>query len=214
MRAMVVTVGVLGWEPIRARYGPQIATLVVIAGVVVVTSPILLPVALVTTGAARLVTGYRERLHRKERAVRDVAVFARGLFVAVNAGLSLHAALTLASDGLDTQVVSEVRTLARVARRDGLALALAEASGTCSRLFLVLARAQTTGASIGEAVGGFVEEQREAHRLKVTEAARRLPVKLTVPLALLILPGFVVLTVGPSVLESARRLLGPVIPVP
>ena len=214
MRAIVVTIAVLGWEPIRSRYGRRVATVVALAGVLFVASPVLLFIVLLAIGASQLVAGYRRQRDRREQAVRDVAVFARGLFVAVNAGLSLHAAMTLASDGLNAQVSSEVQMLARRARRDGMALALAEADGTCSRLFLLLARAQTTGASIGDAIGGFVEEQREAHRLKVTEAARRLPVKLTVPLALLILPGFVVLTVGPSVLESARRLLGPVIPVP
>ena len=37
-------------------------------------------------------------------------------------------------------------------------------------------------------------------------AARRLPVRLLVPVALLMLPGFVVLTAGPALLGAAERL--------
>ncbi|MDH5422326.1 MAG: type II secretion system F family protein, partial [Acidimicrobiia bacterium] len=154
----------------------------------------------------------RRRVDRQ--ADRDVAVLARGMYVAVSAGLSVTAALSVATIGLSTAIDDEVRTLIRAARRDGMALALAEAPGRCGKLFGLLARAQGTGASVADAIAGYVDEQRESHRLEVTEAARRLPIKLTVPLALLILPGFVVLTVGPSVLESARRLLGPVFPIP
>jgi hypothetical protein len=38
------------------------------------------------------------------------------------------------------------------------------------------------------------------------ERARRLPVRLLLPLALLILPGFVLLAVGPAVLQGLARL--------
>ena len=50
---------------------------------------------------------------------------------------------------------------------------------------------------------------REAQAEQTTarlEAARRLPVRLMLPLALLILPGFVVLAVGPALLEALDRL--------
>lgn len=214
MTAALALLAVFGWEPLRVRFGIRHAVGLGAALGLMAVSPVVLGlVALGGFGGIAVNRAVRSRRDRL-RADHDVAVFARGLFVAVNAGLSLSSAFSMASVGLCDAVAADVRSLLRAARRDGMALALSEAEGPCSRLFGVLARSQTTGASIGDAIAGFVEEQREARRLKVTEAARRLPVKLTVPLALLILPGFVVVTVGPSVLESGRRLLGPVFPLP
>ncbi len=102
----------------------------------------------------------------------------------------------------------------RQARRSGLARALGGCSGRGARFYLLLARAQTTGASIAGAVASFVDERRQEDRARSLEAARKLPVKLTIPLALLILPGFVALTVGPSVLTTVRSIFGPVVPLP
>jgi tight adherence protein C len=99
-----------------------------------------------------------------------------------------------------------------MARRRGLATALTEANGPTSRLFGVLARAQVTGSSAMDAVASYVEEDRRQRRVQAREAAQRLPVKLTVPLALLILPGFVLLTIGPTVIATFDRLLGPLVP--
>lgn len=212
--SVVVVAGVLSWEWLIRRFGTALTLVGVVGVVLLAMSPVALGVVLVPVGAWRIASQVSERRRLDRRAEQDVAVFARGLFVAVSAGLSLTAALAVAAEGLSVAVTDEVVGLVRASRMDGMALALAEADGRCSRLFGLLARAHTTGASVADAVAGYVEERRESHRLKVTEAARRLPIKLTVPLALLILPGFVVLTVGPSVLESARRLLGPVIPIP
>lgn len=212
--SVVVVVGVLSWEWLIRRFGTALTLVGVVGVVLLATSPVALGVVLVPVGAWRIAKQASLRRRIDRRAEQDVAVFARGLFVAISAGLSLTAALAVAVEGLSSTVTDEVVGLVRASRMDGMALALSEADGRCSRLFGLLARAHTTGASVADAIAGYVEEQRESHRLKVTEAARRLPIKLTVPLALLILPGFVVLTVGPSVLESARRLLGPVIPIP
>ncbi len=214
MTAALALLAVLGWEPFRVRFGIRSAVGVGAALGMMAVSPVILGLVAVGGFGGIAVKRVVRSRHDRQRAEHDVAVLARGLYVAVKAGLSLSSAFSVASVGLCHAVATDVRSLLRAARRDGMALALSEAEGPCSRLFAVLARSHTTGASIGDAIAGFVEEQREARRLKVTEAARRLPVKLTVPLALLILPGFVVLTVGPSVLESGRRLLGPVLPLP
>jgi hypothetical protein len=45
---------------------------------------------------------------------------------------------------------------------------------------------------------GFAAERRHAEQACNLERARRLPVRLLLPLALLILPGFMVLVVGPA----------------
>ena len=134
------------------------------------------------------------------------------LFISLSAGLPVAAALEFAAGEVEPAEAAEVRSLLRTARHQGLSIALTRADGTAGRLFAVLARAQLTGASAVRAVASFVDEERKDRRARAAEAAQRLPVKLTVPLALLILPGFVLLTFGPTVAAAIQRLLGPVFP--
>lgn len=210
----LLVMALLAFEPLRWRFGPWTAGAALLFVMLVSVSP---PLA-VFAGLVGLGFVVWSKWQARRRIVRqasaDVSELARGTLVAVSAGLSVLAALDVASRHLSVTIQIEVGVLKRSARQSGLAVALTNFEGACAHLFAMLARAQTTGASVHEALGAFVDEQREHRRLATVEAARRLPVKLTVPLALLILPGFVVLTVGPSVLESARRLLGPVLPIP
>ena len=73
-------------------------------------------------------------------------------------------------------------------------------------LFLVARRALATGAPLAPAVSGYAAALRNEERSRQLTSARRLPVKLLFPLALLILPGFLILTVGPALLGSLERL--------
>jgi hypothetical protein len=57
-----------------------------------------------------------------------------------------------------------------------------------------------------EIVAALVVEQRAEERARAVAAAKRLPVRMLFPLALLILPGFLVLTVGPTLLSAFDRL--------
>ena len=96
----------------------------------------------------------------------------------------------------------EVGDLLRRAARDGLGHALAAADGRGRPLYAGAARAVVTGAPLAPAVDAVVREAIAGQRAADLEAARRLPVRLMLPLALLILPGFVLLTVGPTVLAG------------
>ncbi len=51
-------------------------------------------------------------------------------------------------------------------------------------------------------------------RARAVQEARTLSVWLVVPLALLILPGFVLIAAGPAVIGAINGLLGPVLPGP
>lgn len=173
------------------------------------------PVGLGLLAAGASLSFVRDRVAlRSARSEADahVGLLARSLLISVSAGMSLVAALQLAVDQVHPLLAAELRTLLGDAQRSGLATSLSSASGRGERLYLLLARAQVTGASTAGTLGAFVDERRDAERTISLEAARKLPVKLTIPLALLILPGFVVLTVGPSVLVAGRQLLGPIIP--
>ncbi len=175
------------------------------------TAGVMAAVVILAVARARSVAQRRAEACAAEE---DVAVLARSMLVGLSAGLSTRASLELAGRHVAGQLQAEVRRLLRAAVKGGMAEALRNHEGRLERLTMLMARAHLTGASISDAVHGFVAERRDDDRTRSLEAARRLPVKLTVPLALLILPGFVVLTVGPSVLESVQRLLGPLLTVP
>ncbi len=122
-------------------------------------------------------------------------------------GLSAGHTFPLAVDAAALRVPAlqnEVRALLRNARRVGLAAVLGDESAP--GLFRIAARATVTGAPLLPAVLGHVDELRAADRQRRLERIRKLPVKLLFPLALLILPGFLVLLVSPALLGALDRL--------
>lgn len=178
-----------------------------------VASLVLHPLLGMVTMVALLALALRSRIAAdrlaRQRAVADLPALGELVLMGLTAGMSLAGALELAARHVGPELAREVRAVLRGARRSGLGVALGGADGVARRLYLLLARAQLTGAPSGQAVAFFVHEQRDAERARSLEAARRLPVRLMVPLALCILPGFVLLTVAPSVLGSLRRLAEP-----
>lgn len=178
-----------------------------------VGSLVLHPLVGIATTVALVALALRSRVVAdrlaRQRAEADLPLLGELVLMGLTAGMSLAGALELAARHLGPELALEVRAVLRRARRSGLGVALGEVDGAARRLYLLLARAQLTGAPSGQAVAAFVHEQRDAERARRLEAARRLPVRLMVPLALCILPGFVLLTVAPSVLGSLRRLAEP-----
>lgn len=171
------------------------------------------PVLAGVGGLAVGVMAARRRLRRRrslrEAAAGDVAVLAEMVGLALSAGLTLSQALRAARRHVHPQLAREVDGVLRRAAHGGLAQALAGAGGHAGRLYVVAARAVVTGAPLAPAVDSFVREAVAEQRSARLEAARRLPVRLMLPLALLILPGFVLLTVGPTVLAALERFVLP-----
>jgi len=79
-------------------------------------------------------------------------------------------------------------------------------SGALDRLFATVRASAASGAPVLAAVDGYAASRRSEDRAAALVAVRKLPVKLLFPLALLILPGFVLLTVGPVVAGAVQRL--------
>lgn len=156
-------------------------------------------------------------LHARRRSgegepVDDLQALSGALVVGAAAGLSLQASLAGARAAVGPRHGSELEDVLRSARHIGLATALARADGTAAPLFGRLARAQVSGAPLAATVAAFATEERDARRAVAIEAARKLPVRLTIPLALLVLPGFLLLTAGPAAIGSIQRMLGPLLP--
>jgi len=206
MTALVLGAG--GWWLLRRnRPWPQAA-----AAVIVVIG-LLFPLVGAAAGAV-LVAAIRWRRAarltvRRRAADADVVLLADLVVLGVGAGLSLRAAFDEAGCHLVEELRVEVVALVDSMDRVGVAVALASAPGRLAGLGRVAAGAAASGAPITAAVASFASAERHAAHAAAVERARRLPVRMLLPLALLILPGFVVLAVGPTVLEALARL-GPV----
>ncbi len=163
-------------------------------------------------GAALLVM-WRNRLRdgrlSQEAGQAEVVQLAELLGLSLAAGVSLHAALEISRDHLSSGLRSEVDALLRSARQTGLSAALADTAGVGQGLYRMMARAVSTGAPLVPAVDGFIQERLGEEREERLADARRLPVKLVIPLALLILPGFVLLTLAPALSSTLDRLVFP-----
>lgn len=123
----------------------------------------------------------------------------------LSAGLTFPVALEQAAE-LETGCSPETVRVLRAMRTGGIAAALESHDGDLRRLAVVAGRAQLTGAPLLPAVEALIDEHRSAARSERLSAVRRLPVQMAIPLALLILPGFVVLVTAPALIASLDRL--------
>jgi hypothetical protein len=137
----------------------------------------------------------------------DVVGVATLLLVRVGAGMPLIPALAAAA-GDDP----EIEAVARRSRRIGSAAALASASGPLAPLLRGLADAAISGAPPEPAIRSFLDSERRRRHTSAIERARRLPVRLMIPMTLLVLPGFVLMVYGPAFIGMIRDLAGPLAP--
>ena len=124
----------------------------------------------------------------------------------LRAGLTLDAALRAARPDLPGPLSAEVGAVLRRARSQGIALALAGAGGHGERVYRITERAVRTGAPVAAAIEALADELRHEDHARRMADARRLPVRMLLPLALLILPGFVLVLIGPALAGSLARL--------
>lgn len=162
-----------------------------------------LPGGVVAAGA---VVALSRRMPKRRHPADVVTVSAR-LLVMVSAGASvvpaLHAAVA------ETGLEADVTRLLRRARRLGTATAFASAAGPLAPLLRSLGEATLAGTALEPAIRSFIESERRRRHLRGVERARRLPVRLMVPMTLLVLPGFVLVVYGPALLGLVTDLLGP-----
>ena len=147
--------------------------------------------------AGRFLLGRRPVIRNHDA---DDALLADLTVLGLSAGLTFPAAAGAAAATIDGDSSTRLR---RALRLRGTVDAGTEGDPA---LMIVARRALSTGAPLIPAVSGHAARLRDEERSRQLSAARRLPVKLLFPLALLILPGFLVLTIGPAVLGSLERL--------
>jgi len=159
-------------------------------------------VALAVWRWRRAASATRER----HAADRDAVVLADLVALGVASGKTVRGALASARAHLHPDLGGEVEALLDDMDRIGSAPALIAVGGRLADFGRVVAAAVTSGAPVVAAITAHADRVRHVRHAERIAAARRLPVRLLLPLALLILPGFVVLAVGPAVLQALARL--------
>lgn len=144
------------------------------------------------------------RLRRSRPPAADGIELAARLLVLVGAGLPLIPALEAAAGG-----VPGIESIVRRSRRVGSAAALAAATGSLAPMLRRLADAAASGSPPEPAIRAYIDAERRRRQTKAVEGARRLPVRLMVPMTLLVLPGFVLMVYGPALIDLVMSLLGP-----
>lgn len=170
------------------------------------TLPILAIAVLAVVMAARRWRRATAMTREHNVADADTVLLADLVALGVASGLTVRGALAAAEPHLHPVLAAEVAHLLDSMERDGSAPALVAAGGRLSDLGRVTAAAVTSGAPVVPAITAHADRVRHTRHAARVAAARRLPVRLLLPLALLILPGFVVLAVGPALLQALARL--------
>ena len=173
------------------------------------------PIALVGALAGpvgRHVRSRRAASARRRDADREIPQLLDLLAAAASAGLSAMAGFRAAAGTLRGPLGDELRTsldavdlggrwrpeLAHVLDR----LELPE----LRRAVAILDRTAMLGTSLVDATRDLAVDVRQARRAAVAERARAAPVKMLFPLVFLILPAFLLLTVVPVLLTTARSI--------
>lgn len=128
------------------------------------------------------------------------------VLIELRSGVSVLAALEGASRALPDDSV--LRTVTRVARVSGLIAALSLADDRLRPMLAQLARAQKSGASLTDSMRRLLEMEMAAEKARRIARARTLPVRLMLPVTLLMLPGLVLFLYAPSLLAMFDDLTG------
>jgi hypothetical protein len=128
------------------------------------------------------------------------------LLVELRSGRSVLASLISVAETFPGY--ESLRRVARVALVAGLAAAIPHADDRLRPVVAQLSRAQRSGASLSGAIRRMLDNGLLEERARRIARARTLPVRLMVPVTLLMLPGLVLLLYAPSLLASFEDLTG------
>lgn len=154
-------------------------------------------------GAKTWRTRRADRVRKTDEATRMRLVLMLVL-VELRSGLSVLAALQSASERLPEDRI--LRRVARVASVSGLVASLPICDDPLRRLIAQLARASGSGGSVSEAIRRILDQDLAQYRSDRLARARAIPVKLMVPVTLLMLPGLVLALYAPSLIGTFSQL--------
>lgn len=155
------------------------------------------------------VVGVRRAIARRRTtpsmAARPVLLV---MLVELRAGASVLSALQKASSVFPDH--RSLSTATRVAAVHGLTSALDHADDNLRPALVQLARAQRSGASLSRVLRTELDNQIADEKAKRLARARALPVKLMIPMTLMMLPGLLLILYAPGLFVLFDQLTGPI----
>jgi len=128
------------------------------------------------------------------------------ILVELRAGNSVLGALRNAAVVFSSH--DDIVRVYRIASVAGLAAAARESSSGLRPTLVHLARAQKTGASMAATIRGLIEADIAEDRARRLARARALPVRMMVPITLLLLPGLMLTFYAPGLIGTLSEIGG------
>jgi tight adherence protein C len=165
--------------------------------------PLLAVVVVAGAFGASRVHSIRRQRRQQRRATSDVLLALDLMALAATSGLPFTRTVMVASRSVGA---STGDLLDRAVRRLDAGLSPAIDDGLLASAFDAAQRSVVTGASLAETLAGIAQRAREDEATRVHERLEKLPVKLLFPMAFLILPGFVLVAVVPTIVSGLSQL--------
>ena len=128
------------------------------------------------------------------------------LLVELRSGSSVLASLQSVASRLPEY--ENLRRVSRVATVSGLVSSIPECDDSLRPIVAQMARAQRSGAQLSSAVHRLLDQELARYRASRLARARALPVRLMIPVTLLMLPGLVLLLYVPDLFRTFDQLMG------
>lgn len=173
---------------------------------------VLLPLALLAGLRAPALALARRARRRQEAIEAHVPDLIEVLVAATEAGLNPMVAFQRSCEVIRGALGDELRRTSRQIElgtpwRAALEqLEARTAVPALRRLVVALGRSHRLGTSLSATLRAVALDLRDTRRTRAEELARRAPIRMLFPLVFLILPAFLLLTVGPVVLATLRSL--------
>jgi tight adherence protein C len=152
----------------------------------------------------------RRRTRRRRRQISNALPDAIDLLVTcVEAGLGLDASLMRVSEAtegpLGDEIALALRQIAVGRPRQEALLELGERPGVpdLDGFIRPIVQAERSGVSIGATLRVQAESIRVRRRQRAQEHAQKMPVKMTVPIAIFLIPAVLIIGIGPAVVSFA-----------
>jgi tight adherence protein C len=144
------------------------------------------------------------RVRADQRRLRDHEIVAVELVAAgVAAGVSFDSAVAIASSFTDDAVAADMNRWLRLVRHGHES---PHSDSVVAEMIRIARSAEASGAALAGQLGALAESELASDEAATEERLARLPIKMLFPLALLILPGFLLVAVAPAVISGIARL--------
>jgi tight adherence protein C len=228
LRQHLMQAGYFGRDAVTTYFGVRVFLAVVLPAAFLMVSPLIAP-ALKASGMVMWATGLGalgiylpkvwvdRRVRLRQRAMQEGFPDALDMMVVcVEAGLGLDAAFARVAEQMSkphpvvaqhfalvsTELragASRIDALRNMAKRVGL--------DDINSFVTVLVQSEQLGSSIAQTLRTYAYEMRQGRILRAEEKAHRLPVLLSIPLVLLILPCMVVAVILPGLITILRTVI-------